>query len=186
MLKKSIIISLFFICFQFASPGQAIRHLEFDLGVLQNYGGFFKLYSGIIEAGGVYNLGLTRDLFAGVAMHAGVLNRKNAEQNAIFYKPAFQLSYNIHLSERVAIIPAASIGYTWVSIRNDSYNYKEAQSGLNTGVDLKVLWKTQERTDFYIFGRYDYVFLDEDNEFTELFHYRKIHQTAFGFGIRIK
>jgi len=185
-MKKFLIIGVLIFSFQSIVTAQSAHHLDFDIGLNQNYKGFFKNYNGVLEIGGSYSLGITRDLFAGISMHTGFLNRKNSPAHSVFYKPALMMSYTIHLSDRFACVPLVSAGYTWFSLYNDEYNYKDIQSGVNTGAGVRVIWKTQERTNFYIFGRYNFIYLDEDKSFTELFYYRKIHQTAFGLGISIK
>ncbi len=185
MKKVLTVIALLFCLHQFADA-QAISHFDIDLGLIQNHKGFFKLYDGILEVGGNYHIGISRNLFAGVAMHAGFLNRKNTSAHTVFYKPAGQAAYSIHFSERIALIPVISAGYSWFTLRNDPYDFKDTQSGVNMGFDLRLLWKTQERTDFYFFGSYDYIFLDEDKAFTELYYYRNIYHTSIGLGISIK
>ncbi|MCB0807251.1 MAG: hypothetical protein KDC05_15745 [Bacteroidales bacterium] len=185
-MKKIIITGLLFICIVSSHFGQTVKQIHIDAGLLRNYDGFLKLYSGVIELGGDYSISLTKLLQAGVAFHAGYLNRNEGSMKAYLYKPAVQLAYTAHFSKRFALMPAANLGYAFINLRNDAYDYRETQSGLNTGIDLRFIWKTEDRTDFFIFGRYSYIYLDEDKHFTELEYYRNLHQSAFGIGIKIK
>jgi len=60
------------------------------------------------------------------------------------------------------------------------------QSGVNIAPELKISWRTNARVQYYIFGRYDFIYLDEDKDFTKLEYYRKVNLTSFGIGIFIK
>lgn len=77
-------------------------------------------------------------------------------------------------------------GYSFVNISNGDYDYAETQNGFNTGAELKFIWYTQGKVDYYLFGRYDFIYLNEDISFTLLEYYRKVQLTSFGFGIKIK
>lgn len=78
------------------------------------------------------------------------------------------------------------VGYSFLNISNGEFNYTEIQKGFNTGAELKFIWYSQASVDYYIFGRYDFIYLDEDLSFTQLEYYRKVHLSSFGIGIKIK
>lgn len=78
------------------------------------------------------------------------------------------------------------VGYSFINLSNGEYNYAETQNGFNTGAELKFIWYSQAKVDYFIFGRYDFIYLDEDLNFTHLEYYRKVHLSSFGIGIKIK
>jgi len=153
---------------------------------MQNHEGFFKLFDGVVDVGAGYNRELVKDLYGGIAFHIAFLNRQNTTSRTAIYKPRLNLHYYIHVSEKVAVIPVMNLGYSFLNLSNREYDYKEIQSGLNSGGELKVLWKRNQTLDYYIFGRFDFIFLDKDESFTRLKHYRNVYLTSFGLGVRIK
>jgi hypothetical protein len=96
------------------------------------------------------------------------------------------LSYDINLGSWFTINPVIFVGYSFLNLSNEEYDYSENQNGLNCGGDLRLVWRTEKRVDFYIFGRYDYIYLTEDINFTQLEYYRRVHLTSFGIGLKIK
>jgi hypothetical protein len=165
---------------------QRPANVQVDLGLVQNHKGFFKLFNGVMEAGIGYNRELTGNLFAGASLRISMLARKGTTNRLAVYKPGINLHYYVHLSERFALVPQASAGYSFLSISNKEYGYQETQSGWNSGAELRLLWMTRKPLDFYLFGRFDAIFLNEDEDFTRLGVYRQVFMTAIGLGIRIK
>jgi hypothetical protein len=157
-----------------------------DAGLTQTYKGFFYLFDGIVDVGAGYNHHLVKGLFAGPSLHLDFLNRKNTSGRTLVYKPKVNILYEIQITNRFGIVPVASVGYSFLNISNKEFGYKETQQGINLSGDLRFIWKTNDRLDFYIFGRYDYIFLDKDEEFTRLDYYRNVYLTSFGIGIKIK
>ena len=170
----------------FSGVAQKASNVQVDLGLYQNHKGFFKLFDGIIEAGAAYNKELIKDLYGGAAFRLGILNRKGTSSRTTSYKPGLNLHYYVHLSEKLAIVPVASISYSLMNISNKEYNYREWQTGWSPGAELRMHWKQEKKMEFYVFGRVDYVYLNEDKDFTQLEYYRQVWLTAFGLGLRLK
>lgn len=175
-----------FLIFSISGFAQKSRSIQFDMGISQTHKDFFQLYNGIIDIGGGYHLGLTKNIFAGLSFHVNYLNRKNTKMRAVVYKPKINLQYYIHITKGIAIVPGLSGGYALINIRNSEYGYSELQKGLNLEAELKTMLTRQAKTDFYLFGRFDYIYLGKDTEFTLLNHYRNVYLTSFGIGINIK
>ncbi len=182
--KNLYIVTLFLI--PILGIAQKASNFQFDLGLYQNHQGFFKLYDGIIEAGAGYNMELIDGLYGGMAFRMGILGRKGTSGRTAIYKPGLNLHYYIHLSGKLAIVPLASISYSLLNISNKEYNYRELQTGWSPGAELRMYWKRDRKIDFYVFGRFDYIYLDEDKDFTQLEYYRQVWLTAFGLGLRLK
>lgn len=157
-----------------------------DLGLVWNHQGFFKLFDGVAEAGIGFNMQVAGNLAAGASMRLGILSRSGTTNRLAVYRPGVNLHYRIPLSGRLAIVPQASIGYAFLGISNGEFSYRETRSGWNPGAELRILWTRQSPLDFYLFGRFDAVFLDEDPDFTRLEYYRRVLMTAVGIGINIK
>ena len=183
--NKFVFILVLWMAF-LSGHAQRTSNLQFDLGLVQNHKGFFKLFNGIAEVGAGYNRELARNFYAGAHLRLSVLSRSGTTNRLAIYKPGLNLHYFISLTEQFAIIPVISAGYSFLSISNKEYGYREMQSGFNPGAGLRFLWMRQRKIDFYLFGRFDYIYLDEDVEFTRMGYYRQIYMTAFGIGIRIK
>ena len=169
-------------------PGitQKASNFQVDLGLYQNHKGFFKLFDGVIEAGAAYNKELIKGLYGGAAIRLGILSRKGTSSRTTSYKPGLNLHYYIHLSEKLAIVPVATISYALLNISNKEYKYREVQAGWSPGAELRMHWKREKKMDFFVFGRLDYIYLNEDKDFTQLEHYRQVWLTAFGLGLRLK
>lgn len=184
-MKNKILIGLFifYAGYCFSQPD---KYWNVDIGLLQNHNGFFKLYDGVLDIGFNYNHKLVGSLYGGAGFYLKFLNRKNTTSRTTFYNPKVNLHYVIKLSERLALTPQGAIGYSFVNLSNKEFNYSEIQSGFNTTAELKFHWLTEEKVDYYIFGRYDFTWLNNDADFTLLDYYRKINLTSFGIGIRIK
>ena len=165
---------------------QKASNFQIDAGLTQNHQGFFKLFDGTLDAGAGYNLKLLQDLYGGLAFRIGLLNRENTTSRAIVYRPQLNLHYYFHVTKNVAIIPLVSVGYSFLNLSNKEFGYKELQSGFNSGGELRILWERERKLDFFLFGRFDYIYLDRDESFTRIEYYRKIYLTSFGMGIRIK
>ena len=185
-LKRRFYYTVAFILISYGGFAQTGSHINVDLGLTQNHQGFFKLFDGIVDVGASYNHELFKNFYGGFAFHMSFLNRKNTSARTTIFKPGIQLNYIIHLSENIAVIPQGNLGYAILNISNKEYSYKEIQSGWNPGGELRVLWKRDHLLDFYIFGRFDYIYLDEDQSFTMLEYYRNVYLTSFGIGMRIK
>ncbi|MBN2172946.1 MAG: hypothetical protein JW731_02360 [Bacteroidales bacterium] len=166
--------------------GQQRGYFYADAGMSQTYQGFFYLFDGIVDIGGGYDYHLLNNLYVGPSLHFDFLNRKNTSGRTLLYKPKLNILYEIKVAKRFYITPVASIGYAFFNISNKEFNYKEIQQGIMLGGDLRLTWKTQEQLDFYLFGRYDYIYLDKDDNFTLLEYYRNVNLTSFGIGINIK
>lgn len=163
------------------------RHFfSFDAGLSQNHKGFYILYSGIINIGGGYNIRIIRHFYAGASLHLDYFKRINTTAGLIIYQPKVNLNYNLPVSDRIDLVTKIAGGYSFLRNSNKEYNYKEIQSGLNSSAEIQILWKTRDKFDFYLFGRYDYIYLDRNEDFTRLEYYRKVNLTCFGLGVRIK
>jgi len=165
---------------------QEKSYFNVDVGLSQTYKGFFYLFDGVIDVGAGYNYRLVKDLYAGPSFHMDFLNRKNTSGRTQVYKPKFNLLYEIKIVKRFFVIPVASVGYSFLNISNKEFDYKETQQGILLGGDLRLLWKTNNKIDFYLFGRYDYIYMNKDYDFSRLEYYRDVNLTSFGIGINIK
>ncbi len=165
---------------------QEKRNVTIDLGLSQTYKGFFYLYNGVVEIGAAYNHQIIKSLYGGASFHLDYLSRSNSSARTIVYKPKVNLNYNFKINHWFCINPLVFAGYSFVSISNDEFDYAETQKGFNSGVELKFIWYSQASVDYYLFGRYDYIYLQEDVNFTLLEYYQKVHLTSFGIGIKIK
>ncbi len=165
---------------------QEKRNVTINLGLSQTYKGFFYLFNGIVDVGAAYNHQIIKGLYGGASFHIDYLSRSNSSARTIVYKPKLNLNYNIKTTSWLSINPLVFAGYSFVNISNGEYNYAETQNGFNTGAELKFIWYTQGTVDYYLFGRYDFIYLNEDKSFTLLEYYRKVHLTSFGIGIKIK
>ena len=112
--------------------------------------------------------------------------RQGTTNRAVFYKPGISVQYAIPLSRSLAVIPAAEMGYSIVGLSNKEFGYKENITGWNPGATLRLIWTREANPDFYIFGRFDYIYLHENPSFTLIESYRKIYLTSFGVGVRLK
>jgi hypothetical protein len=185
-LKINNIYIVLLLLVPFFGTSQKASNFQFDIGLYQNYKGFFKLFDGVVEAGAGYNMELIKNLYGGAAFRMGLLGRKGTSSRTAIYKPGLNLHYYVHLSEKLALVPLASISYAFLNISNKEYKYRELQRGWSPGAELRMLWKREKKMDFYVFGRFDYIYLDEDKDFTQLEYYRQVWLSAFGLGLRLK
>lgn len=181
-----LIIVNILILLSFGIYAQNGSNYNVELGLVQNHQRFLKLYNGVIDVGGGYNQKITGNLYAGIALNLSFLNRSGTSSRAVSYKPVFNIHYYFNFSERIALVPVVNIGYSFLSLSNKEYEYKETQSGLISGGTLRLHWKTKQLLDYYIFGRFDYIYLNKDETFTKLEYYRSVYLTSFGIGVRIK
>ena len=165
---------------------QKARSLQVDIGLTQTHKDFFQLYDGVVEVGAGYHFGLTKNLFAGGSFHFNYLDRNYTKSRTFVYKPKINLQYYFHISRGFAIVPGFAMGYALVQFKNSEFNYNDLQQGINIEPDLKLLWTRQAKTEFYLFGRFDFIYLNKDTDFTRLNHYRNIYLTSFGVGVNIK
>ena len=165
---------------------QEKRNVTIDLGLSQTYKGFFYLYNGVVEVGAAYNHQIVKYLYGGVSFHIDYLSRSNSAARTIVYKPKLNLNYNFKVTPWLSINPMVFAGYSFVNISNGEFNYAETQKGFNSGVELKFIWYSPASVDYYLFGRFDYIYLKNDLDFTLLEYYRKVYLTSFGLGIKIK
>lgn len=173
--------------FSFISiSAQEKRSVTIDLGLSQTYKGFFYLYSGVVEVGAAYNHQIVKSLYGGASFHIDYLSRSNSSARTIVYKPKLNVIYNFKITQWFSINPMVFFGYSFVNLSNGEYQYTDTQKGINSGVELKFIWNSPASVDYYIFGRYDYIYLKEDVNFTLLEYYRKVYLTSFGIGIKIK
>ena len=170
------------------TPGfpQKASSFHVDLGLVQNHKGFFRLFGGVFEAGAGYNRELLGNLHGGLSMRMSLISRQGTTNRAVCYKPGINLQYYLHLSERIAVVPLAGIGYSFVSVSHQEFDYRETRPGWNPSAALRILWKREKKLDYYVFGNLDYILLNEDEDFTQLRYYREIWISSFGIGLRIK
>jgi hypothetical protein len=184
--KISIVFLVLFLgVFSLTGFTQKDNRLSFDIGLPQTYKGFFYLYNGIIEVGGAYHLNPLKNFHAGGSMHINFLNRNPETGRSIMYKPKLSLYYTINIDKKFQLIPTVAGGYSFVSISNKEFDYSEIQSGLSISPELKLSWKNDKRVQYYLFGRYDFIYLNEDLNFTHLEYYRRVNMTCLGLGIFI-
>jgi len=172
--------------FSVSSFAQNNRIIQFDLGLAQTHKDFFRLYDGIFELGGSYHFGVTRNFYTGISFHINYLNRNNGDMRVLVYKPKINLQYYFHVSKGIAIVPGISVGYSLLQMKNNEYDFSDLQNGVNLCPDLKIVFTRQAKTEFYLYGRFDYIYLSEDKAFTKLNNYRNVYLTSFGLGINIK
>lgn len=165
---------------------QEKRNVTIDLGLSQTYKGFFYLFSGVVEVGAAYNHQIVKSLYGGASFHMDYLSRGNSSARTIVYKPKLNINYNIKTTSWLSINPMVFAGYSFLNISNGEFNYAETQSGFTSGAELKFIWYSEASVDYYLFGRFDFIYLDEDLNFTQLEYYRKVYLTSFGLGIKIK
>lgn len=165
---------------------QEKRYFTLDLGLSQTYRGFFYLYNGIVEFGATYNHQIIKSLYGGASFHMDYLSRSNTTARTIVYKPAINLNYNFIINHWFSINPLVAAGYSFVNISNDEFGYADTQKGFDLGAELRFIWYSQASVDYYFFGRYDFIYLKEDVNFTQLEYYRRVNLTSFGLGIKIK
>ena len=168
------------------SFSQERNNISIDLGLANTHKGFFYLYQGMVDANIGYNLKLWNGLYGGAAFQTEYLKLNNTQANVLIFKPKINLHYYINFSDKFSIVPWMSVGYAFLQIKNKEYDYSDNVAGLNLSPELKLVRKTQSRVNYYIFGRYDYIYLNEDPEFTKLEYFRDVHLTSFGIGIYIK
>jgi hypothetical protein len=185
-LKKTFTHFLFIVFIAVSGYAQQWSFITVELGLLRNHQGFFRLYDGVVDAGAGYQFSIFNKLYTGASFHAGFLNFKNTPARSVLYRPNINLQYSIHLSPRFVLDPMAGIGYSFVKITNNEFDYKEILSGMNYTGTLKLRWKSSGKLDYYVFGRYDFIYLNKDEEFTQLEYYRRIQLFAFGMGLHIK
>lgn len=182
---RRIGIILLFVVAAMGGYSQKDKKVNIDLGLMQNHQGFLKLFDGVVDVGANYNVEILPNFYGGVDFHIGFLNRKNTSSRSQVYKPGFILNYVIHLSKNLALIPQGRIGYTLLNLSNSEYNYGEMQSGWSPGGEIRFLWKQEHTLNFYVFGRFDYIYLSKDESFTKLEYYRNVYLTSFGLGVQI-
>jgi hypothetical protein len=185
-LKKALLSFLFLTFLWGNTHGQGASFVNADVGLTWNHQGFFKLYNGIVDAGAGYHISLFNELYGGLSFQAAFLNYKNTPARSAFYRPQFNLLYSIHISPRIAVDPVVAIGYSFVRITNIEYAYAQTQAGINYSANLKLRWKSSGKIDYYIFGRYDYIYLNKNEAFTQLDYFRQIQLFAVGIGLQIK
>jgi len=185
-LRKAIILLLVAIFSFISITAQEKRNVTIDLGLSQTYKGFFYLYNGVIELGAAYNHQIVKSLYGGVSFHIDYLSRSNSSTRTIVYKPKLNVNYNFKITQWFSINPMVFLGYSFLNLSNGEFQYADTQKGVISGVELKFIWNSLASVDYYFFGRYDYIYLKEDVNFTLLEYYRKVYLTSFGIGIKIK
>ena len=187
--KMRLFLKLVFVCVMLTPLtgfSQRESNWTFDIGLTQTYPGFFNLYNGSVDAAAGYNMKLTHGLFAGASFGIQFLKLNGTQSKTVVYKPKIIIHYRFGIGKNFNIVPWVSAGYSFLNIKNREYNYAETQQGFNLSPELKLLWNTKTRVDVYIYGRYDYIKLNEDADFTRLNYYRDVHLTSFGIGVLIK
>ena len=165
---------------------QEKRNVTIDIGLSQTYKGFFYLFNGVVEIGAAYNHHIVKSLYGGVSFHIDYLSRSNSAARTIVYKPKLNVNYDFKITPWLSINPMVFVGYSFLNLSNGEFDYAETQKGFNSGAELKFIWYSQASVDYYLFGRYDHIYLKKDINFTLLEYYRKVHLTSFGIGIKIK
>lgn len=155
-------------------------------GMLQHRSEFFKLYTGVVDLRAAYHLPLYKAFSGGISFNAGFLNYKNTPARVNILRPKLNLALALNVSPRITIDPAIGVGYSFLRITNNEYGYAKSQMGINYACNLKIRWKSESKIDYYIFGNYDYIFLDRDEAFSVLDVFRQIQLFSFGVGINIK
>ncbi len=125
-------------------------------------------------------------MFGGFSFHFTYLDRSYTKSRTFFYKPKINLQYYFHLSKRFALVPGFAVGYALIQLKNSEFNYNDLGQGINIEPDLKLMWTRQAKAEFYLFGRFDFIYLNKDSDFTQLNHYRNVYLTSFGVGVNIK
>jgi len=185
-LRKVFIYILFSAFLSIPAISQEKHYFGIDAGLTQTYKGFFYLYDGIVDIGASYHRNIMKGLYGGGSFHIDYLSRGNTSSRTLVYKPKVNMGYHIKAATWLTINPIAFIGYSFVSISNKEFDYGETQTGINSGVELRVVWNNKSRLESYIFGRYDFIYLSKDASFTQLEYYRKVHLSSFGIGVKIK
>lgn len=185
-MKKGILILISSLIVVIHLFSQEKRNVTIDIGLSQTYKGFFYLYNGVVEIGAAYNHHIVKSLYGGVSFHIDYLSRSNSSARTIVYKPKLNVNYDFKITPWLSINPMVFAGYSFVNLSNVEFDYAETQKGFNSGVELKFIWYSPASVDYYLFGRYDYIYLKKDINFTHLEYYRKVHLTSFGIGIKIK
>lgn len=183
-MKRGLLYIVLFI--SISGFSQKARSLQFDIGLTQTHNDFFQLYDGIVDVGAGYYFGITKNLFAGCSFHFNYLDRNYTKSRAFVYKPKINLQYYFHVSRGFAIVPGVAAGYALVQMKNSEFSFNDLQQGINIESDLKLLWTRQAKTEFYLFGRFDFIYLNKDSDFTQLNYYRNVYLTSFGVGVNIK
>ena len=168
------------------SFSQERNNISIDLGLANTHKGFFYLYQGMVDVNIGYNLKLWKGLYGGAAFQTEYLKLNNSQARTLIFKPKINLHYNINFSEKLSLVPWMSVGYSFLQIKNKEFGYSDNVAGLNLSPELKFVRKTKSRVNYYIFGRYDYIYLSEDPEFTKLEYFKNVHLTSFGIGIYLK
>lgn len=168
------------------SRAQEKNAISLDIGLLWNHKGFFTLYDGVVDVGGGYHHRISGGLYGGVSVHAGFLRRQGTPMRNTILRPGLNVQYQFQLSERFRLIPKVNAGYALLFVSNDEFEYIETQSGWNPGAEIRVLWKQEIPVDLYLFGRFDYIYLSKDENFTKLEYYRNIYLFSAGLGFWIK
>lgn len=182
---STILLILLLGIFGLNGLAQKENRLSFDIGLPQTYKGFFYLYNGIIEFGGAYQLNPFQNFHAGASFHIEILNRNPESASSIFYKPRLNFYYTFTIGEKFQLIPTVAGGYSIINLSNKEFDYQETQGGYNFSPELKVSWRNETRVQYYLFGRYDFIYLGEDKNFTHLEYFRRINMSSFGLGIFI-
>jgi hypothetical protein len=185
-LKKALFLLIVVLLSANIVNSQERHFFSIDLGFTQNHKGFFSLYSGLVDLGGGYHLRIFNHLNSGISLHVNYFKRSNTTASLVIYKPKINLGYDFPVHNKIDIVTQISAGYAILRNSNKEFIYRETKTGLNASAEVKLLWKSITKLNFYLFGRYDYIYLDKDAKFTILEYYRQVNLTAFGLGIRIK
>lgn len=185
-MKKVLLYTLFWAVFSIPALSQEKHYFGIDIGLTQTYKGFFYLYDGVLDVGISYNKNLVKGLYGGGSFHINYLSRGNSSARTIVYKPKVNLGYQFQVTSWLSIHPIGFIGYSFMTISNKEFDYAETQCGINSGAELRLEWNNNAQVETYVFGRYDFIYLNNDEHFTRLEYYRKVHLTNVGIGIKIK
>ena len=184
------IIIAFFIIFC-CNKGFAQEKSNLNLEISKTFSEwtFFKRYKGTVDIGISYYYKI--DKFSlGISLNTNFLRRKPAtienKVNSTIIKPGINLAYPINFKSNIYFIPKIRVGYAMININNKKYDYNKNQYGIYSSFELKLNYKTKGRIDYYFFMNYDYIYLDEDKDFTKLNYYRNVHFFNIGIGSKLK
>lgn len=183
-MKKLATLILFAISLN--TLAQEKSNISVDLGLAKSHKGFFYLYQGVVDMNIGFNRKLLKGLYAGAAFQTEYLRLKNTVARTFVFKPKINLHYRIDFSGKFSLVPWVSVGYSFLQIKNKEFDYSDNVAGWNLGPELKFIRKTKTQVNYYIFGRYDYIYIGKDPGFTQLEYFRNVHLSSFGIGVFIK
>ena len=161
-------------------------NVEFGIGYPFPDKKFFVYYDGVYSINTSLTYEVLENFYTGISFNFSKTKQDNPEVYTRYYIPNGIIKYKLGIVNNLFTSPEFGLGLVILNIKCSEYSYNEKQLGFDIYGKISIGFSVNNRIDLLVSYRFDYMYLQNDEDFTMLEYYRSMHLSNLCAGINFK